>query len=195
MREITLTEKLAETSQYLYCKGLTPGKSGNISARSNEIVAITPSGVSLRDVSAEKVVLMDFGGSVLVGSGIPSSELLLHLGIYQSRDDIQGIVHTHSPYATGFALSGDHIKRLEGFGKVHRPYLKMIEYAQPGTRKLANLVSEGLKDEDVVLLNGHGVVTTGPSIDQASILAEFVEETAKIQFVVRMLNKDVKDRL
>jgi L-fuculose-phosphate aldolase len=191
MREVPLTEKLAATSQYLYDKGLTPGKSGNISLRSNEIVAITPSGVSLRDISAEKVVLVDFDGNVLVGSGIPSSELFLHLGVYQAREDIEGIVHTHSSYATGFALSGEPIKRLEGFGKVRRPYLKMVNYAPPGTRKLAKLVSEGLKDEDVVLLKGHGVVTAGPSIDQASILAEFVEEIAKIQFVARILSKDV----
>jgi L-fuculose-phosphate aldolase len=192
MREVSLTEKLAETSQYLYSKGLAPGKSGNISVRSNEIVAITPTGVSLRDISAKKVVLVDFDGNVLVGSGIPSSELLVHLAIYQSRGDIQGIVHTHSSYATGFALSEEVIKRLEGFGKVQRPYLKMVNYAPPGTRKLAKLVSEGLKDEDVVILKGHGVVTTGPSIDQASILAEFVEEIAKIQFVARVLSKDVK---
>ncbi|MGZ4856888.1 MAG: class II aldolase/adducin family protein [Methanobacteriaceae archaeon] len=193
MPGIPLTEKLTETSQYLYRKGLAPGKSGNISARSNEVVAITPSGVSLKDVSAEKVVMVDFGGNVLVGSGMPSSELLLHLRVYQTRNDIKGIVHTHSPYATGFALSGEHVNRLEGFGKVLRPYLKMIEYAQPGTKKLANLVSEGLKDEDLVLLKGHGVVTTGPSIDQASILAEFVEEIAKIQFVTHLLSKNVKD--
>jgi len=193
MREVPLTEKLAETSRYVYCKGLAPGKSGNISVRSNEIVAITPTGVSLRDVSAEKVVLVDFDGRVLVGSGKPSSELLVHLGVYQSRDDIQGIVHTHSPYATGFALSREPIKHLEGFGKVMRPYLKMVNYAPPGTRMLAKLVSEGLKDENGILLKGHGVVTTGPSIDQASILAEFVEEIAKIQFVARMLSKDVKD--
>ena len=190
---VSLTEKLSETSQYLYRKGLAPGKSGNISIRSNEIVAITPGGVSLRDVNPEKVVLVDFAGSVLVGSENPSSELPLHLGVYQSRDDIHGIVHTHSSYATSFALSGKPIKRLEGFGKVHRPYMKIVDYAPPGTRKLADLVVEGLKEEDMVILKGHGVVTTGPSIDEASILAEFVEETAKIQFVARMLSKEVQD--
>jgi L-fuculose-phosphate aldolase len=193
MREVSLTEKLAETSHYLYRKGLSPGKSGNISVRSNKIVAITPSGVSLRDISPEKVVLVDLEGSVLVGSEKPSSELWIHLGIYQSRDDIQGIVHTHSSYATGFAMSEEPIKRLEGFGNVQRPYLRMVNYAPPGTKVLADLVVEGLKDEDVVLLKGHGVLTTGSSIDEASILAEFVEEIAKIQFVTHVLSKDVKD--
>jgi L-fuculose-phosphate aldolase len=191
--QVSLTEKLAETSQYLYRKGLATGKSGNISVRSKDIVAITPSGMSLRDVNPEKVVLVDFEESVLVGSEKPSSELPLHLGVYQSRDDIQGIVHTHSSYATGFALSGQSIKYLEGFGKVQHSYMKMVDYAPPGSRKLADLVIEGLKEDDVVLLKGHGVVTTGPSIDEASILAEFVEETAKIQFVARMLSKDVQD--
>jgi L-fuculose-phosphate aldolase len=193
MQEVPLTQKLAEMSQYLYKKGLTPGKSGNISIRSKEIVAITPTGVSLRDIDPDRVILVDFEGNVLMGGKNPSSEIFLHLGVYKSRDDIHGIVHSHSSYATSFALSGEAIQRLEGFEKNRRPYFKMINYAPPGSQKLAELVAEGLKNEDIVILKGHGVVTAGATIEEAAMLAEFVEETAKIQFLSLVLRKDFKD--
>ena len=193
MQELSITEKLAEISRYIYKKGLSPGKSGNISIRSKEIVAITPTDVSLRDIDPDRVILVDFEGNVLMGNEKPSSEIFLHINVYKCRDDINGIVHSHSPYATSFALSGEVIKRLDEFGKRGRPHFKMIKYAPPGSQNLAELAAESLKKEDVVILKGHGVVTTSASIDDAVVLAEIVEETAKVQFLARLLNKDVKN--
>jgi L-fuculose-phosphate aldolase len=69
----------------------------------------------------------------------------------------------------------------------------MIKYAPPGSQNLAELAAESLKKEDVVILKGHGVVTTSASIDDAVVLAEIVEETAKVQFLARLLNKDFKN--
>ena len=182
-----LTVEICETGRYIYSKGLAPGKSGNISARSNDIVAITPSGVSLGYIKVEDIVLVDMEGKIVAGSAKPSSELQLHLDVYQKRDDVKGIVHTHSSYATGFALAGKRIERLEGFGECQKPLLKMVNYAMPGTRELAKLVADGLTDEDVVILKNHGLVATGENLFEAALLAEFVEETAKTQFISRVL--------
>ena len=182
-----LTVEICETGRYIYSKGLAPGKSGNISARSNDIVAITPSGVSLGYIKVEDIVLVDMEGKIVAGSAKPSSELQLHLDVYQKRDDVKGIVHTHSSYATGFALAGKRIERLEGFGECQKPLLKMVNYAMPGTRELAKLVADGLSDEDVVILKNHGLVATGENLFEAALLAEFVEETAKTQFISRVL--------
>jgi len=182
-----LTREICEISHYLYSKGLTPGKSGNISARFQDTVAITPSGVSLGHVREDEIVLLNMGGDILAGGENPSSELHLHLEVYKNKD-VQGIVHTHSSYATGFAMSGNKIERLEGFGERTKPFLRMVDYAQPGTMKLAQLVGEGLKEEDVVILENHGVVATGENLIEAALLAEFVEETAKTQFVCRVLS-------
>lgn len=182
-----LTVEICETGRYIYSKGLAPGKSGNISARSNDIVAITPSGVSLGYIKVEDIVLVDMEGKLVAGSAKPSSELQLHLDVYQKRDDVKGIVHTHSSYATGFALAGKRIERLEGFGECQKPLLKMVNYAMPGTRELAKLVADGLSDEDVVILKNHGLVATGENLFEAALLAEFVEETAKTQFISRVL--------
>ena len=186
MKQSPLTTEICEIAHYLYSKGLAPGKSGNISARFQDIVAITPSGVSLGHVSEEEIVMVNMDGKILTGNN-PSSELMLHLEVYKNKN-VNGIVHTHSSYATGFAMSGKKIERLEGFGERNKPFLKMVDYAQPGTVQLAQLVGEGLKKEDVVILENHGVVATGENLSEAALLAEFVEETAKTQLVARVLS-------
>lgn len=187
MNHTSLTSEICEIAHYLYNKGLIPGKSGNISARFQDTVAITPRGVSLGQVREDEIVLLNMEGDILAGGANPSSELHLHLEVYKNKN-VQGIVHTHSAYATGFAMSGKKIERLEGFGELKMPFLKMVDYAQPGTMKLAQLVGKALKEEDVIILERHGVVATGENLTEAALLAEFVEETAKIQFISQVLS-------
>ena len=111
----------------------------------------------------------------------------MHLNIYKIRDDVKSIVHTHSPIATGFAFAGVEIKRLEGFGPIENPVIPFVEYAAPGTMKLAENVAKGLEKEDIVILKNHGVVACGENLDEAALLTEFIEESAKIQFVTRLI--------
>lgn len=171
----------------IYDKGLVSGKSGNISARFGDVVAITPTLKSLSNLNEEDIVLVDMDGNVLT-RGKPSSEVNMHLNIYKKRSDVTAIVHTHSPYATGFAFSNKRLKRLEGFGEIKNPYLSYIEYEKPGTDELAKSASEGIGDEDVLILKNHGVICVSDSLKEAMLLAVFVEETAKTQFVTYMLN-------
>ncbi len=183
--------EIITTSNEIYDKGLVSGKSGNISARFNgdngEIVAITPTLKSLSDLNEEDIVLVDMDGNVLT-KGKPSSEVNMHLEIYKKRSDVNAIVHTHSPYATGFAFSSKKLKRLEGFGEIKNPYLSFIEYEKPGSDELAKSASDGIKDEDVLILKNHGVICVADTLKEAKLLAVFVEETAKTQFITYMLN-------
>lgn len=182
--------KVAETSQHIYKQGLSPGKSGNVSMKKDDLVAITPTKTSLKDVGSETVALVGLDGKILTEGVIPSSELELHLMIYQERDDVEGIVHTHSPYATGFALAGKKINRLEGLGAVNKSYLEMVDYAPPGSSKLAQLVKNGIKKEDILIMKAHGVVSVGPSLNEAVLMAEWVEKTAKTLFVAQVLKNN-----
>ena len=179
--------EIIDVSNEVYDKGLVSGKSGNISARFGNVVAITPTLKSLSQLEEEDIVLVDMDGNVLT-KGKPSSEVNMHLEIYKKRSDVNAIVHTHSPYATGFAFSDKKLKRLEGFGPIKNPYLSYIEYEKPGSDELANAASEGLGDEDVLILKNHGVICVGDSLKEAMLLAVFVEETAKTQFISLMLN-------
>jgi L-fuculose-phosphate aldolase len=183
--------EIIDVSNEIYDKGLVSGKAGNISARfkgeNGDIIGITPTLKSLSDLSEEDIVLVDLDGNVLT-RGKPSSEVNMHIEIYKKRPDVNGIVHTHSPYATGFAFSSKRLKRLEGFGEIKTPYLPYIEYEKPGTDELAKSASEGLGKEDVLILKNHGVICVSDSLKEAKLLAIFVEETAKTQFITLMLN-------
>lgn len=183
--------EIVDTSRNLYDKGLVSGKAGNISARfrgeNADVIAITPTLKSLSDLNEEDIVLVDINGNILT-KGKPSSEVNMHLSIYKKRDDVNAIVHTHSPYATGFAFSDKRIKRHEGFGAVETPYLQYIEYEKPGTDELAKKASEGIGSEDVLILKKHGILAVSDSLKEAALLAIFVEETAKTQFVTHLLN-------
>ena len=173
--------EIIDVSNEIYDKGLVSGKSGNISARFGNVVAITPTLKSLSKLNEEDIVLVDMEGNVLT-KGKPSSEVFMHLEIYKKRPDVQAIVHTHSPYATGFAFSNKSLKRLEGFGAIKQ------EYEKPGSDELAKSAGEGIGDEDVLILKNHGVICVSDSLKEAMLLAVFVEETAKTQFVTYMLN-------
>jgi len=184
-------QEIIDTGNNIYQKNLISGKSGNISKRIKgsygDIIAITPTLKSLSGLNQEDIVLVDLDGNTLT-SGKPSSEVNMHLEIYKKRDDVNAIVHTHSPYATGFAFSNKSIKRLEGFGEIKNPYLPSIEYEKPGSSELAKNASEGIGDSDVLVLKNHGVICVSENLKEAQSLAVFVEDSAKTQFVTLMLN-------
>jgi L-fuculose-phosphate aldolase len=184
---------MVEISRYLYEKGLVPGKSGNISMKFKKDeyvrVAVTPSGLSLKSLTEKDILIADMDGNLIYKSEIkPTSELMMHLKIYEERKDISAIVHTHSPIATGFAFAGEKIDRIEGFGPIKDKFVSFINYYPPGSVELADEVSKGLKNQDIVLLKDHGLVALGENLDEATLLAEFIEESAKIQFVKRVLS-------
>lgn len=190
-------DEIIKISNEIYDKGLVSGKAGNISVRFKgeigNIIAITPTLKSLSKLNEEDIVLVDLDGNVLT-KGKPSSEVNMHLEIYKKRPDVNGIVHTHSPYATGFAHSSKKIKRYEGFGEIKTPYLAEIDYEKPGSDELAKSASEGLGTEDVLVLKNHGVICVSDNLKEAELLAVFVEEIAKSQFITLMLNS-VEDRI
>ena len=170
--------EIIDVSNEIYDKGLVSGKSGNISARFGNVVAITPTLKSLSNLCEEDIVLVDMDGNVLT-KGKPSSEVNMHLEIYKKRSDVNAIVHTHS---------NKKLKRLEGFGPIVTPYLQSIGYEKPGSDELAKNASEGLGREDVLILKNHGVICVSDCLKEAMLLAVFVEETAKTQFITLMLN-------
>lgn len=180
-------KEIINVGKNIYNKGLVSGKSGNISARFGDIIAITPTLKSLATLSEEDIVLVDMDANPLT-RGNPSSEVNMHLEIYKKRSDVNAIVHTHSPYATGFAFSNKRIKRLEGFGEIKNPFLPYIEYEKPGSGELARKAGEGIGFDDVLVLKNHGVICVAENLKEAESLAVFVEESAKTQFVTYMLN-------
>lgn len=180
-------KSLVKAAHYVYSSGLVSGSAGNISMRlSKDKIAITPKGVPLSLVTEENVAIVGMDGRRLLGVE-PSSELYLHLEIYKIREDIKSIAHTHSPYATAFAFSDKRLKRVEGLNGMND--IDEVAYYKPGSLELARECAKKIKKGKILILKNHGVLCCGSNLREAVQLAEFIEESAKIQFLAHILNK------
>ncbi len=164
------------------------GRDGNVSALLPDgNVLVTPAGMRKGDVEPEHLVVVDRGGRP-VGRGRASTELAMHLRIYELRADVRAIVHAHPPVATGFAAAGLGLKEcvlpevIVGLGRV-----PVVPYAAPGTKELSRALDAVITTHDAVLLENHGVVTVGEDVGAAHQRIETVEQAARILLVARLL--------
>ncbi len=193
--EKDLRERLAAVGRMLFAEGLTPGSSGNISARLPESSSclIKASGHSFRDLNPEQFLLVDIKTRrVLKGEGKPSIETPFHTTLYDLRGDIGGVVHVHPHYATVFSIAGVDIIPM-GMEIYHAPALAegvgMSRYAPPGTEELAQNIAEAMKNRFAVLMPHHGVTTIGATIEDAANNARVLEELARLNYEVLQIGK------
>jgi L-ribulose-5-phosphate 4-epimerase len=178
-----LKKQVLETSIYSYKQGLFAGTSGNLSAfdKESNLVVITPTSIRYDEMTIEDIVIIDLEGNIIEGKRKPSSEWQLHCEIYKAKDNVYSVFHTHSPYATAFAVNRKPIPLIliEMI-----PFLggevPVAEIALPGTKELGLNALKVLDDRNACLLANHGVLAVGQSVDQAHIRAEYVEDAAKI---------------
>ena len=170
--------------------GLQAGTGGNISMRAGLNYMVKGSGSSLCRMSETDVVVVDASGKVLSGTGRPTKEIRLHLGIYRTREDVGGIVHYHAPFATAFAVRGVRIPALTIHARRYFPKMPVVPELQEGSEELADAVVRAFADREVglVLLASHGIVAVGKTLLDAQTLAEMAEETAKTAIFARLLD-------
>jgi ribulose-5-phosphate 4-epimerase/fuculose-1-phosphate aldolase len=188
--EAMLRERLVELGRHLLASGLVEGTSGNLSARlgASGRALVTPSGVDYGILTPAQIVVVDLDGRP-VGEGLrPSIDTANHVAILRARPDVGGVVHTHSPYATAFAVVGEPIPPLvtESAAVVGGP-IRPIEYLPPGRPDLAERVAVGLGDDSAILLPNHGVIAVGPTPDAAFGVALAVEQGARIAWLARAI--------
>jgi L-ribulose-5-phosphate 4-epimerase len=161
--------------------GLVAWTGGNVSARDPEsgLVAIKPSGVRYEDLSAEGMVVIDLDGRQLDGPLKPSSDTASHLYIYRNRPDVNGIVHTHSRYATAFAAVGRPIPVvLTALADEFGGSIPCAGFAVIGDESIGEQVVSTIGSSPAVLLRNHGVFTVGPTAAAAVKAAVMVEDAA-----------------
>ena len=175
----------------LYERGLIAGPEGNISARlDNGEILVTPSGMSKFDVTAADLVAVDLEGAVVAGTRPPSSEIRVHLRIYNRRPDIRAVVHAHPPVATGFAVAGySFIAPVLPEVILQLGTVPLVRYATPGTDALADNFEPVLKDSDAFLMANHGAVTIGATLEIAHQRMETLEHAARILLAARTLGR------
>ena len=163
---------------------------GNVSARTpdGEHVIIKPSGVDYASMTPEQMVVTDLQGNIVEGDLRPSSDLATHLEIYRSFPEVGGVVHTHSPYCTTFAVLNEPIRAVHyaiaGAGVNEIP---CAPYCTFGTELLAERAVRYCGRGNAVLLGNHGVVCCGESLEKAYALAGDLEFTARLQYQARCI--------
>ncbi len=169
------------TAISMAAKGFATGSSGNVSLRVDDHFLITASGVPYETLGTNQIVEIDCNGTKYSGTGDASSEWRMHAEIYQMRQDIQAIVHTHSPFATAAAVTLRSVPVVHDEGRIlFGDMLPVSAHMPPGSWDLAKAVVKSLADGKVSLIGYHGAVAVAHTLQDALILAEKVEETAQL---------------
>lgn len=175
----------------LYQHGLIAGPDGNVSVRiAPDRILVTPAGVSKVDVQADELIELTLDGRKVRGSTRASSEIGMHLRIYQRRADVNAVVHAHPPTATGFSVAG------ESFSTCVLPevvfqvgWVPLVPYATPGTEALADAFEPFLAGHDAFLMANHGATTVGSTLTIAHQRMESLEHSARILLTARLLGR------
>ena len=180
-------QAVIKAAQEMSTSGLSPGKSGNVSARADGGMVITPTGVAYECLTPEKLSFVGADGATRAGEFKPSSEWHFHLAIYRARADVSAIVHTHSEAATALACTGQGIPAFHYMVAVAGGVdIRCAPYATFGTEALAAHAVKALDGRRACLLSNHGVIACGDDPKAALALAREVE-TLAAQYI-RALN-------
>lgn len=147
-------------------EGLLIGTAGNVSVRAGRHVAVTATGAVLGRITPEHVTVVDLDGTVVAGELEPTSELELHLGIYQ-RYGAGAVVHTHSPQATAASLVLDELPCVHYQQLLLGGAVPVAPFAVFGSGELAEQVLTALEGKSAALMANHGAVVHGPTLDAA----------------------------
>jgi ribulose-5-phosphate 4-epimerase/fuculose-1-phosphate aldolase len=184
MSESTLRDQLVERGKSLYDRGYAHGSSGNLSAKVDGGILITPTGSSLGRLDPVKISKVDEAGKHVSGDP-PSKESFLHLAMYAERPDARAIVHLHCTCAVAVSClvhenPRDVLPPLTAYFVMRVGKLPLIPYFRPGDRALAEAVRAEARQHRAVLLANHGPVVAGKSLGDAIDSAEELEATAKL---------------
>ena len=187
-----LRERLCKLNKMLPAENLVVWTGGNVSMilRDAGHVIIKPSGVLFEDLTPESMVVVDMDGNVVDGEMKPSVDTSIHLYLYKKRPDLGGICHTHSPYATSFALLGESIPAaLSPLAHITGRDIPCTRYAQAGYVDTGEAILEADKDGYAVLVQRHGVFSYGRSPEFSVKVATFLEESARTVHYAMMRGK------
>jgi len=190
--EQQLRTDIVEIGRRLHARGFVASNDGNISVRlDGDRLLTTPTGVSKGFMTPDMMVTTDFNGRKLTGDREPSSEVLMHLAVYEHRPEITAVVHAHPPTATGFAVAGIPLDRavlaevVTTLGSI-----PIADYGTPSTSELADAVRRHIRAHDGVLLANHGALTVAHELFAAYYRMETVEHFARISLVARQLGRE-----
>jgi L-fuculose-phosphate aldolase len=199
-----LKADLVRYSHKIAALGWIANHDGNLSVRlADNRFLITPTAVHKADVRHDMLIIVDNEGAVLEGTRKPFSEWDMHRAVYAARADVHAVLHAHPPTTCGFAVAGVSLnpplmaEAVVSLGA----FIPTVPFALPRSESLAAGVALAAREADVAVLESHGVLAFGPTLELAYLRAELLEHQAKIRAVAlqlggaRPLPRDVVDAM
>ena len=187
-----LREQVCRLHAELPRHNLVVWTSGNVSARDplTGFVVIKPSGIRYEDLTPKSMVVVDLDGKMVEGKYKPSSDTFAHVYIYRHRTDINGVVHTHSTFATAWAAAGKPIPAMltaicDEFGGA----IPVGAYAKIGGDEIGQEIIRSIGSSPAILMKNHGVFTIGKTPEAAVKAAVMVEDVARTMFYAMQLGQ------
>jgi ribulose-5-phosphate 4-epimerase/fuculose-1-phosphate aldolase len=181
-------EDIVQLGASIFARGLTPGRTGNLSCRIGDEIVVTPTGASLGFLDARELAIIDLDGRPVRG-GAPTKEATMHAALYRSRPAARAVVHLHSTHAVAVSCLADAdqlsaVPPLTAYFAMRVGRLPLVPYFAPGDPALSNAVGEMARHYQAMLLANHGSVVAGDDLLSAADAAEEIEETARLSLLL-----------
>jgi L-fuculose-phosphate aldolase len=189
LSEKEIRQQIVEVGRLAYAKGWVAANDGNITVRfgDNRLIS-TPTGMSKGMMREDDLVICDMRGAKVEGTRDRTTEIDMHVAIYQLRPDAGAVVHAHPPVTTGFAVARKPLDRaLLPEVVLHLGAIPLAGYGLPGTPALADALRPLIPHHDAILMANHGAVCYGADLDKAYYKMETLEHFAHITFVAELL--------
>ena len=188
-----IRKELVEYGKRLVDSELTSGTGGNLSYFDSETgyMAITPSGLDFYKTKEEDIVILALDGTVIEGNRTPSSEWVMHKRIYETRTDINAIIHGHTIYASVLACLREELPATHYMIAVAGETVRVADYASFGSKELAENAAKGMEDRNAVLLANHVIIGGSNNLRNAFNVIEEVEYCAKIYVIAKSIGNPI----
>lgn len=186
-------EEIVKYSRLLYERGLVSAAGGNVSCRCGSHILITASNTALRDVTVDNILFCDREGRVVDGNANlrPSKETGFHLGVYGAKPEVDCVIHVHPCFSVTWSLRREPLPLYTESAKLKLGLVPIIPDAKPGSAELAEsvvrTVSGAAPEANVFLMEAHGILVTGKTMEECFNQAELLEDTAKIAVLKSMM--------
>lgn len=189
MKETAVRDTIVRLAQSLFQRGYTVGSSGNISARLDDGMLMTPTNSCFGFLDPARLSKLDNSGKLVSGDP-PSKEIFLHNAFYETRKATGAVVHLHSTHATAVSClpdidPDDAIPPLTPYVVMRVGRVKLVPYVRPGDPAMGDLIRALDGKYAAVLLANHGPVVSAKDVETAVYASEELEETAKLVLLLR----------
>lgn len=196
MNELEIKKEVIKISTLMEERGLANGIEGNFSIidRESGRLYITPSATRKSFLTPEMIAVME-GDDQVDGSCKRSSEYLLHQAVLKARPDCNAVAHAHPPFLTAFAFCGESfsLRCCTTFALVCGDKIPLVPYKKPESAELTEGIAEALEISDIILLENHGIVCAGKTLDRACGIVESMENAARTYAYTKMMGMKTKD--